>query len=112
MRKPRAQYAFNLEQNEMGISSILSGGIHWKECINITKTDNLHFIPSGILPPNPAELLEGDYFEQLISELKEEYDIILLDTPPIGLVSDGIIALKNRITHYLWFELIILKDRL
>jgi len=95
MRKPRAQYAFNLEQNEMGISSILSGGIHWKECINITKTENLHFIPSGILPPNPAELLEGEYFDQLLSELKEEYDIILLDTPPIGLVSDGIIALKK-----------------
>jgi len=95
MRKPRAQYAFNLEQNEMGISSILSGGIHWKECINITKTENLHFIPSGILPPNPAELLEGEYFDQLLGELKEEYDIILLDTPPIGLVSDGIIALKK-----------------
>ncbi|WMN12485.1 polysaccharide biosynthesis tyrosine autokinase [Marivirga salinae] len=95
MRKPRAQYAFNLEQNEMGISSILSGGIHWKECINITKTDNLHFIPSGILPPNPAELLEGDHFDQLLKELKAEYDIILLDTPPIGLVSDGIIALKK-----------------
>jgi len=95
MRKPRAQYAFNLEQNEMGISSILSGGIHWKECINITKTDNLHFIPSGILPPNPAELLEGEHFDHLLNELKEEYDIILLDTPPIGLVSDGIIALKK-----------------
>ena len=95
MRKPRAQYAFNLDQNEMGISSILSGGIHWKECINVTKTENLHFIPSGILPPNPAELLEGDYFTELLNELKEEYDIILLDTPPIGLVSDGIIALKK-----------------
>ena len=95
MRKPRAQYAFNLDQNEMGISSILSGGIHWKECINVTKTDNLHFIPSGILPPNPAELLEGEYFDQLLKELKSEYDIILLDTPPIGLVSDGIIALKK-----------------
>jgi capsular exopolysaccharide synthesis family protein len=95
MRKPRAQYAFNLEQNEMGISSILSGGVRWKECVNITKTENLHFIPSGILPPNPAELLEGEYFDQLLTDLKAEYDIILLDTPPIGLVSDGIIALKK-----------------
>lgn len=95
MRKPRAQYAFNLGENEMGISSILSGGIHWKECINITKTNNLHFIPSGILPPNPAELLEGNHFDLLLKELKTEYDIILLDTPPIGLVSDGIIALKK-----------------
>jgi len=95
MRKPRAQYAFNVEQNEMGISSILSGGVHWKECINVTKTENLHFIPSGIIPPNPAELLEAQFFEQLLTELKAEYDIILLDTPPIGLVSDGIIALKK-----------------
>lgn len=95
MRKPRAQYAFNLDQNEMGVSSILSGGIHWKECVNNTKTENLHFIPSGIIPPNPAELLESDYFDQLLKELNAEYDIILLDTPPIGLVSDGIIALKK-----------------
>lgn len=95
MRKPRAQHAFNLEQNEMGISSILSGGLSWRDCINVTKTPNLHFIPSGIIPPNPAELLEGEYFDQLLTELKAEYDIILLDTPPIGLVSDGIIALKK-----------------
>ncbi|WKV12999.1 GumC family protein [Marivirga harenae] len=95
MRKPRAQYAFNLDQNEIGVSSILSGGVHWKDCVNNTKTENLHFIPSGVIPPNPAELLESEYFDQLLNELKAEYDIILLDTPPIGLVSDGIIALKK-----------------
>jgi capsular exopolysaccharide synthesis family protein len=95
MRKPRIQYAFKLDQNELGVSSILSGGIHWKECINPTKTENLHFIPSGVIPPNPAELLESEYFDQLLDDLKEEYDIILLDTPPIGLVSDGITAFKK-----------------
>lgn len=95
MRKPRAQYAFNVDQNELGVSSLLSGGIHWKNCVNVTKIENLHFIPSGIIPPNPAELLEGALFEQLLEELKVEYDLILLDTPPIGLVSDGILALKK-----------------
>lgn len=95
MRKPRAQYAFNIDQNELGVSSLLSGSIHWKDCVNVTKIENLHFIPSGIIPPNPAELLEGERFEQLLEELKVEYDLILLDTPPIGLVSDGILALKK-----------------
>jgi len=95
MRKPRAQYAFNLEQNEFGISSILSGGALWKDCVNETKIKNLHFIPSGIIPPNPAELLEGELFVKLINELKQEYDLVLLDTPPIGLVSDGMIAIKK-----------------
>lgn len=95
MRKPRAQHAFNVESNDEGISSILSGGSHWRSCVHKTKNENLHFIPSGIIPPNPAELLESDLFTQLLDELKNEYDVILLDTPPIGLVSDGIIALKK-----------------
>ncbi|GAA5040262.1 tyrosine protein kinase [Marivirga lumbricoides] len=95
MRKPRAQHAFNIQSNDDGISSILSGGVHWKNCVHKTKNENLHFIPSGVIPPNPAELLESNLFTQLLSELRKEYDIILLDTPPIGLVSDGIIALKK-----------------
>ncbi len=95
MRKPRAQYAFNVGVNDEGISSILSGGAYWKDCILKTKNENLHFIPSGVIPPNPAELLESEHFNNLLEELKENYDVILLDTPPIGLVSDGIIALKK-----------------
>ncbi len=95
MRKPRAQYAFNVDSDGDGISAILSGNAPWENCVHKTKNENLHFIPSGIIPPNPAELLESAYFTQLLLDLKQEYDIILLDTPPIGLVSDGIIALKK-----------------
>ena len=95
MRKPRAQYAFNIQNNDTGVSAILSGNANWKDCIHTTQNDNLHLITSGILPPNPSELLEGVYFQKLLTELKSEYDIIILDTPPIGLVSDGIIALKK-----------------
>ncbi len=95
MRKPRAQYAFNVESDGEGISAILSGNAQWEDCVHKTKNENLHFIPSGVIPPNPAELLESSYFTQLLLDLKQEYDIILLDTPPIGLVSDGIIALKK-----------------
>ena len=95
MRKPRTQYAFNIEKNDEGISAILSGNASWEACVQKTQNENLHLIPSGVIPPNPAELLESEYFEQLISSLKDSYDIIILDTPPIGLVSDGIIALKH-----------------
>ncbi|MBK6265801.1 polysaccharide biosynthesis tyrosine autokinase [Marivirga sp. S37H4] len=95
MRKPRAQYAFNVGSNDEGISAILSGGANWQDCVLKTQNENLHFIPSGLIPPNPAELLESGYFDQLLMDLKQKYDVILLDTPPIGLVSDGIIALKK-----------------
>jgi capsular exopolysaccharide synthesis family protein len=95
MRKPRAQYAFNVNTNELGISAILSGAASWQQCIHKSQNDNLHLIPSGAIPPNPAELLESTYFNQLLEELKLHYDIVILDTPPIGLVSDGIIALKK-----------------
>lgn len=95
MRKPRTQYAFNIENNDEGISAILSGNANWADCVHQTQNENLHLIPSGVIPPNPAELLESDYFNQLLTDLKATYDVIILDTPPIGLVSDGLIALKK-----------------
>jgi tyrosine-protein kinase Etk/Wzc len=95
LRKPRAQYAFNIEKSDEGISAILSGNANWRDCIHFTENENLHLIPSGMIPPNPAELLESEYFISLLNELRQTYDIIILDTPPIGLVSDGIIALKQ-----------------
>lgn len=95
LRKPRAQYAFNIEKGDEGMSAILSGNTNWRNCVHVTQNENLHLISSGEIPPNPAELLDSEYFENLLAELKEEYDIIILDTPPIGLVSDGLIALKK-----------------
>jgi tyrosine-protein kinase Etk/Wzc len=56
--------------------------------------DFFDYIPSGPNPPNPSELLLREEFPELLEELKKHYDYIILDTPPVGLLTDGIQAMK------------------
>src|SRR5690606_36650091 len=58
------------------------------------KSTNLNFIPSGTIPPNPSELLGSDKMSSLIEELRNSYDIIILDSAPIGLVLDYLSVVK------------------
>ena len=60
-----------------------------------THLEGLDYLPNGPLPPNPSELLLNTEFETLLTALKENYDFIVLDTPPAGLVADGVMALKR-----------------
>jgi capsular exopolysaccharide synthesis family protein len=65
-----------------------------EECIQSTELENLDFIPAGPIPPNPSELILSGVFAELIKKLEQLYDVIIIDTPPVGLVTDGIHALK------------------
>ncbi len=93
LRKPRLHQAFNVS-NDVGITNILISNKTFKDCINKTEYDNYDFITSGPLPPNPAEIVLTKAFENLIEELKAHYDIIIIDTPPVGIVTDGHISFK------------------
>ncbi|WP_296705120.1 polysaccharide biosynthesis tyrosine autokinase [Algoriphagus sp.] len=88
MRKPKIFEDFEV-QNDIGLSTFLSGQEDdWGKIVKKTKYDNLDLIVSGPIPPNPSELLFSINFEKLIDSLKEEYDVVILDTPPVGLVSE------------------------
>lgn len=88
MRKPKIFEDFNLS-NDKGLSNYLSGQEEdWKTVIRKTNFNNLDVLLAGPIPPNPAELLYSDNFRRLIDELKKEYDVVILDTPPVGLVSE------------------------
>jgi len=89
MRKPKVHLAFDLK-NVNGMSNLIIGGITLDEAIVKDVDVNLDIITSGPVPPNPAELLLSDSYRLLIEELKLRYDIIVIDNPPIGLVSDGV----------------------
>ena len=95
MRKPRVHLAFGTEATDKGMSTVLINKHSGKECIQKTRVDNLDYIPAGPTPPNPSELLLSPAFDELITKLKSEYDIVILDTPPVGLVTDGILAMKK-----------------
>ena len=67
-----------------------------EEVISKTEVENLEIIQCGNVPSNPSELLGSKYFTSLIDQLKNQYDIIIIDTPPIMLVTDA--ALACRVT--------------
>lgn len=88
MRKPKIFASFDLT-NDIGLSSYLSNQVeNWEDIVTSTKFANLDLIVSGPIPPNPAELLFTEGFEFLIKQLKQKYDVVILDTPPVGLVSE------------------------
>ena len=96
IRKPKLSKALGIN-NKNGITLYLSGQISKEELIIPSEVNpNLFIIPSGPIPPNPNELLAKDELDNLIKELRGQFDYIIIDTPPIGIVSDSF--LLNRVT--------------
>ena len=93
LRKPKIFDDFNVS-NEIGVVNYLIGEENIDAIIQKTNIPNLDVITAGPVPPNPSELLIGSATDELIDSLKESYDYIILDTPPIGLVSDAVELLK------------------
>ncbi|WP_372767911.1 polysaccharide biosynthesis tyrosine autokinase [Lutibacter sp.] len=93
LRKPKIFDDFEISK-EIGVVNYLIGEENIDAIIQKTKVPNLDVITAGPVPPNPSELLIGSAIEELINSLKDNYDYIILDTPPIGLVSDAVELLK------------------
>jgi len=93
LRKPKIFGDFEIT-NKKGIVNFLIDDANLSSIIQKTKITDLDVITSGPVPPNPSELLIKSSMDDLISQLKEQYEYIILDTPPIGLVSDAIELLK------------------
>ncbi len=89
LRKPKIFNDFDIT-NEVGVVDYLSGEKELKDVIQQTHVPHLDVITSGAVPPNPAELIMSDRMFRLMEELKADYDYIILDTPPVGLVSDAL----------------------
>ncbi len=97
MRKPRLDKIFKVDSYK-GVSTILSGQTPFEECILESGVPNLDFITSGPIPPNPSELILLPSLNLLLEDLKTKYDYVVVDTPPIGLVTDALEIL--RISDY------------
>lgn len=87
LRKPVAHRTFNL-QNKLGLSTLLGGIDSFREVLNSQVTTGLDVITSGPIPPNPSEMLGSDNMKVLLEKLADFYDYIIIDTPPINIVSD------------------------
>lgn len=89
LRKPRLDQCFELD-NDNGTSTILTNRKDWHECLHKNVIENLDVITSGPITPIAAELLTGKKLESFMSEIRNEYDIVILDTPPLGIIHDAI----------------------
>ncbi len=93
MRKPKIHRIFNIE-NEKGLSTYLIGKTTYEETIFQTNINNLYIATSGPVPPNPAELLETPLIETFIAKAKQDFDVIIMDTPPLAIVTDAFLLTR------------------
>ena len=93
MRKPKlAEMVLQVkEKTTTGLSNYLIGKADYSEIVLPTEQENLSIIPSGPQPPNPAELLMEPRMAALMQRLREDFDVIVLDAPPVGIVTDGLL---------------------
>lgn len=93
LRRPKISEYLGV-QNSTGLSNFLVDKADREEIIVKTKYENLYVVPSGPIPPNPAELLLKDKMTDFLNSLKEDFDVVVMDTPPIGLVSETMDLLR------------------
>jgi tyrosine-protein kinase Etk/Wzc len=90
LRKPRIHNILGLS-NENGVSQYLIGETDLESILIETDIENLWYSPAGPIPPNPAELIESETMQQFIEEVKTRFDYIIIDTPPIAIVTDALL---------------------
>lgn len=93
LRKGRLHKEFGIKRGK-GFSQVLLREIEPEQVISSTEVENLFVLPCGNVPPNPAELLGSKHFAELIEQFKKQYDLIIIDTPPIMLVTDAALACR------------------
>ena len=104
LRKPIIHRFFNLEK-EIGITDVLTRNMSWGEAVKSTEVENCFVLTSGKSPPNPSELLGSKKMKILLDELKEEFDLILIDSSPIIPVTDSVVLSPEADAVFLVFEL-------
>jgi capsular exopolysaccharide synthesis family protein len=91
IRKPRVMQGLGMDyKRNKGISNYLVGSASLQEIIQqVPDMENLYVIPCGPIPPNPAELILSERLKQFFDEVRTEFEMVVVDTAPVGLVSDG-----------------------
>ena len=98
LRRPNIHNIFKIE-NTKGLSNVIGKMVSFNEAVHYNVLPNLDIITSGTVPPNPSELMCSSSFVDMIKTRYDEYDYIIFDTPPIGVVADALL-LKDLIAGF------------
>jgi polysaccharide biosynthesis transport protein len=90
LRKPRLHRIFRT-RNHTGLTAYLAGKAALKDILTLTSIENVWLISSGLIPPNPVELLNSPKMIELLAEVSETFDLVLLDSPPVLAVIDSVV---------------------
>lgn len=95
LHKPRIYKRFGLPEQTKGITTCISGLHSFDEIVSPTYVQNLFCMYAGPVPPNPSDFVLSDKLKELITRAKAEFDFVIIDTPPAGLLSDSIYLIQN-----------------
>lgn len=98
LRRPNVHNIFKIDHTK-GLSNVIGKMVSFEDAVKRDVLPNLDILPSGTVPPNPSELMCSSTFVNLINRLTEEYDYIIFDTSPIGVVADALL-LKDLIAGF------------
>lgn len=90
LRRPKVAKLFDI-LSDKGLSEILIKNDDYQDYVVESGIDNLDIITSGFIPPNPSELFTSNAMKELLDKLREDYDMIIIDSPPVNLVTDATI---------------------
>ncbi len=91
MRRPTVAKVLGVDTTSKGLSNLIAGSDPASECLHFSKEAGIHIIPSGVVPPNPLELLSSKRFHDVIAKLEDSFDVVIIDSPPVQLVSDAMV---------------------
>jgi len=95
LHKPRVYKRFGIPAQTKGITTCITGQHTFEEIVSETHVPNLYCIYSGPVPPNPSDFVLSDKMKEIIAKAKEQFDYVIIDTPPAGLLSDSIYLVQN-----------------
>lgn len=97
MRRPAVSKGLQVQPGAKGLSNFVSGTADLQECLIPVQDSDLVLMPSGAVPPNPLELLLSQRFKDALAELEKLFEVIIIDSPPVELVSDALVL--STVSH-------------
>ncbi|MGN1051653.1 MAG: CpsD/CapB family tyrosine-protein kinase, partial [Acutalibacteraceae bacterium] len=99
LRRPNIHNLLRIENGD-GLTNVLCKVSKFEDVVRKNVLPNLDVVTVGTIPPNPSELIASDNFKEFIEKIKKEYDYVILDTAPIGIVTDALLV-KDLVSGYL-----------
>ena len=98
LRKPKLHRYFGGE-TQTGLSTYLIGRSSFNDVVHRTAVENLYMVAAGPIPPNPAELIGSETMDRFINEAKSVFDFVVIDTPPVAVVTDALLTSRFQIFY-------------